>query len=250
MPPSPPPGRRPCKANKKKTSPTKVKTSGPLLPSCLSPNKDILNNDEKKPAALKPSPTEFDRIAAELDSGTGFLKNDFYDHFGDIASTTPQGNFDCYHHTPVVLVPEARQHLLESHIAENEMTDTVALLLQMFFEKAIFFQPDTHDGVSSTGRTSVGIRTNETAYTSMRALCPHGISPASDLPHLLDTPENRELRGFFFEFIEEFLGRYGLMIPGTTYNVRLQDMQEQNWIVMSTVFTMRCVRQVFIFGLC
>jgi hypothetical protein len=192
--------------------------------ACLSPNKDIRKNDEKKPAALKPSKTEFDRIAALLDNGTMFLKNDFYDHFGDIASTTPQGNFDCYHHTPVVLDPEARQHLLESQIAENEMNDTVALLLQMFFQRAIFYQPDTQDGVSSTGRTSVVVRSNETAYTRMRALCPHGISPASDLPHMLDTSENRELRGFFFEFIEEFLGRYGLMIHDTTYNLRLQDM--------------------------
>ena len=191
MPPSPLPGRRPCKANKKKTSPTKVKTSGPLIP--LSPNKDVRKNEEKKPAALKPSTTAFDKLVAELDSGTMFLKNDFYDHFGDIASTTPQGNFDCYHHTPVVLVPEARQHLLKSQIAENEMTDTVALLLQMFFERAIFYQPDTQDGVPSTGRTSVVIRSNETAYTRMRALCSHGISPASDLPHMLDTPENREL---------------------------------------------------------
>jgi hypothetical protein len=150
------------------------------------------------------------------------LKNDFDTHFRDIDK--PQRNFDCYLHTPVVLDPKDRQHLLESQIAEAVMSKTVALLFSKFSERAIFYQADTPDGKYSTLRTSVVIRSNETSYTKMSALCPHGISPASNLPHMLDTPYDQTLRKFFFEFIEEFLRKYGLMIPGTPYNVRLHDM--------------------------
>ena len=143
-------------------------------------------------------------------------------HFGKNANLHPQGDFDSLLLTPVIRSIEEAQHFLASQIAESEPIESVALLLCMVIERAILYQRDVNEGEPNVERTSVNILSKE-KYVRMKALCPH-ISPSTNLPYMVDTPENRKLVSIFVKFIDEFLVRYGKRKPSSPYNIRLQDI--------------------------